>query len=246
MSNQLCLAHRGWSGKAPENTLSAINLALNHPEVDGVEFDVQLTKDHIPVVIHDYTLERTTNGRGLVRDHTFAELRALDAGSWYHDSFLGEKIPSLEEVLIANQNHKQLNIELKQMNSSPDRVLEEKVLRLVEQYDMEEHVVVTSFQHQMIYHVKRMAPQIKAGPLIYGMPMMLKEQAEHLGADLLSLCYPYLTPELVKHIGEWGYSIIAWTVDEPDHMRMLAHLGPSVQICTNHPDRWLEVKGSTI
>ncbi|QDX93893.1 glycerophosphodiester phosphodiesterase [Brevibacillus laterosporus] len=245
MQSNVCIAHRGWSGVAPENTLAAIRLAIEHPEIDGVEFDVQLTKDQIPVVIHDYSLERTTNGTGWVKDHTFAELRSLDAGSWFDSQFVGETIPSLEEVLIANRQKKWLNIELKQMVASKEQVLEEKVIRLIEQYDMEEHVVITSFQHQSVYNVKRLAPRLQVGPLIYGMPLLLQEQAQHIGADVLSLAYPYLTHEVAQHAQEWGYSIIAWTVDEPEHMRVLAQLGSHVHICTNHPDRWLSWKGST-
>ncbi|HZG81233.1 MAG TPA: glycerophosphodiester phosphodiesterase family protein, partial [Brevibacillus sp.] len=77
----ICMAHRGWSGKAPENTMTAIRLALAEPAIRGIEIDVQLSRDGVPVLIHDFTLERTTTGRGLVMDHTLEELRELDAGS---------------------------------------------------------------------------------------------------------------------------------------------------------------------
>lgn len=245
LRSNVCIAHRGWSGVAPENTLASIRMALEHPNIDGIEFDVQLTKDQIPVVIHDYSLGRTTNGTGWVKDHTFAELRSLDAGGWFNKQFVGETIPSLEEVLIANREKKWLNIELKQMVASKEQVLEEKVIRLIEQYDMEEHVIITSFQHQSVYHVKRLAPRLQVGPLIYGMPLLLHEQAQHIGADVLSLAYPYLTQEIVDQARDWGFHIIAWTIDDPEHMRQVAEFGSHVHICTNHPDRWFSKKGST-
>ncbi|MGV2720137.1 UNVERIFIED_CONTAM: glycerophosphodiester phosphodiesterase family protein, partial [Klebsiella pneumoniae] len=79
------MAHRGWSGKAPENTMAAIQLALAEPAIQAMEIDVQLTRDGVPVLIHDFTLERTTNGSGLVKDHTLEELRQLDAGKWFDE-----------------------------------------------------------------------------------------------------------------------------------------------------------------
>ncbi|WP_051330968.1 glycerophosphodiester phosphodiesterase family protein [Aneurinibacillus terranovensis] len=94
-----CIAHRGWSGRAPENTLAAIKKAIYHPAIDGIEIDVQMSLDGVPVVIHDYTLERTTTGTGYVGSYTLTELKKLDAGTWFSSSFAGETIPTLEEVL---------------------------------------------------------------------------------------------------------------------------------------------------
>ncbi|WP_139488302.1 glycerophosphodiester phosphodiesterase [Brevibacillus dissolubilis] len=243
MRKNPCMAHRGWSGQAPENTLAAITKALHHPQVDGIEFDVQLSRDGVPIVIHDFTLERTTNGRGLVHEHTFAELRALDAGSWYGPEFAGERIPTLEEVLIANTGKKLLNIELKKMGMNEQNGIEAKVIELIRRYELEQHVVVTSFNHESVRKVKELAPDLRVGPIIYGYPTMIPEQIKHIGASLVSMAYHYLTPELVHNLTTAGIGLVAWTIDESAHMAMTAELSEGIQICTNHPDRWFSLKG---
>ncbi|MGL4971324.1 MAG: glycerophosphodiester phosphodiesterase family protein, partial [Cetobacterium sp.] len=107
------LAHRGASGTAPENTIAAFKKAIIDG-CDGFEFDVQQTKDGKLVVFHDWTLERTSNGKGYVREHTLDELKELDAGSWFGEEFKGEKIPTLEETLDLIPDNMLINIELKE------------------------------------------------------------------------------------------------------------------------------------
>ncbi len=97
--DHLCVAHRGFSGIAPENTLAAFKLAIDQLFVRWIELDVQLSKDGVPVVIHDFTLERTTNGTGRVKDTDWKELKRLDAGGWKSAEYQGERIPTLAQVL---------------------------------------------------------------------------------------------------------------------------------------------------
>lgn len=108
-----CIAHRGYSSQAPENTLSAIELALKNQQIYGIEIDVQLTRDSIPVVIHDFVVDRVTDGNGFVKDYEYNDLKKLDAGSWFDDNFKTEKIPTLEEVLELIGNKKKIIIEIK-------------------------------------------------------------------------------------------------------------------------------------
>jgi len=235
-----CMAHRGCSGEAPENTMAAFELAINDEIVSSIELDVQLSYDGVPVVIHDFSLERTTNGRGLVQDTSFRDLRQLDAGRWFAESFAGEKIPALEEVLEATRGKKRLNIELKKMGVHHPG-LEEKVIRLVKKYNMEEQVMITSFYHPALRIVKDLAPYLKTGPIMYGRPILLKEQLDYLHAEVLSIAYPYITPQLVNDLLLKGNELVAWTIDEPDHMIQIAALDERIHICTNYPKRWRHV-----
>ncbi|MFC8684945.1 glycerophosphodiester phosphodiesterase [Brevibacillus porteri] len=235
----ICMAHRGWSGKAPENTMTAIRLALAEPAIKAMEIDVQLTRDGVPVLIHDFTLERTTNGHGLVMDHTLAELRELDAGSWFGDKFSGEKIPTLEEVLIAVKGRCTLNIELKATSEMYPGIAE-KVLALVEKHGMKQEVYLTSFDHDLIRHVRTLDQEVQTGLIVYGRPVLMLEQMEAAGATILSMGYPFLTRELTVAAIEKGYQVFAWTLDDPKHIREVISWHPQVQICTNHPDRMWE------
>jgi glycerophosphoryl diester phosphodiesterase len=236
----ICMAHRGWSGKAPENTMAAINLALAEPAIQAMEVDVQLSKDGVPVLIHDFTLERTTNGSGLVKDRTFEELRELDAGSWFHPDHAGEPIPTLEEALRAVKGRCTLNIELKTAGDLYPG-LAEKVVQLVEQYGMKRDVYITSFDHEAIKRVHELDDSLKTGLIIYGKPVLIREQLRETAATILSMAYPYLTVEFVRTAFDEGITVIAWTVDDPQHMQMLMRWHPDIQICTNHPDRMLSL-----
>lgn len=133
--------HRGSAGTHPENTMISFQ-AAEHAGAEGIEFDIQLSRDGVPVIIHDETLERTTNGKGWVKDLTFSELQQLDAGAWFSEKYKGTKIPALEEVLTwAQGNRLLLNLELKTgIVKYPQ--MEEKVIRLVEQYDLTHRVIL--------------------------------------------------------------------------------------------------------
>jgi glycerophosphoryl diester phosphodiesterase len=235
-----CIAHRGWSGKAPENTISAIQKAIEHPSIQMIELDVQICRDGVPVVIHDYTLERTTNGSGLVRETTLPELKKLDAGAWFGDQFSGETIPTLEEVLQLVQGKKRLNVELKCPGGGHVEIAQ-RIVELVRKYAIEPSILITSFNHETIKEISRLAPDLKRGLIIYGMPVLLDEQIEATGATALSMCYPYLTKDFVRPYLDRGMEMIAWTVDHPEHMRQVASLDERIAICTNHPDRWFDL-----
>jgi len=235
----ICMAHRGWSGKAPENTMTAIRLALAEPAIRGIEIDVQLSRDGVPVLIHDFTLERTTTGRGLVMDHTLEELRELDAGSWFNERFAGERIPTLEEVLQAVKGRCTLNIELKATSDMYPGIAE-KVLELLDRHEMKQEVCITSFDHDLIRQVRELDATVETGLIVMGRPVLMLEQLEAAGANILSMGYPYLTRELACEALEKGYKVIAWTLDDPSHIRSVMSWHPDVQICTNHPDRMLE------
>jgi len=237
----ICFAHRGWSSRAPENTLAAIKLVLQEPAIKGIEIDVQLSKDGIPVVIHDLTLERTTNSNGFVKDYNYEELAKLDAGSWFSPEFAGEKMPTLEEVLALVGGKVLLNIELKTAwDFYPG--LEEKVVRLVKKYNLERQVFFTSFDHQLIKKIKYLNTGIKTGLIMWGKPILLEEQLQEAGATVLSIGYQSLTANFITQMINKGFFIITWTVDEPELIKMIANLDPRIHICTNYPERVLQFR----
>ncbi|MDP4087461.1 MAG: glycerophosphodiester phosphodiesterase family protein [Bacillota bacterium] len=240
-----CMAHRGFSSQAPENTLSAIKKALELPYVDSIEVDVQLSKDGIPVVIHDFTLDRTTNGVGYVKYKTFAELRKLDAGRWFSKDFIGEKIPSLEEVLMLTKDKNiLLNIELKTAGELYEGV-ERAVVALVKRYKMENKVYLTSYDHEVIRNIKKLKTKIRTGLIIEGNPVLLSEQLENAGAEIISIKADFLTPKIIMKMMKKNIKIITWTVNDPSQIQYLLQLSKKIGICTNYPDR-LEAFKSTM
>ncbi|MCT8137189.1 glycerophosphodiester phosphodiesterase [Anaerobacillus sp. CMMVII] len=182
------MAHRGWSSRAPENTLAAIQLVIDEPWIDSVEIDVQLTKDLVPVVIHDFRVDRTTNGLGYVRDFTLSQLRTLDAGSWFGSRYLGQKIPTLEEVLQLCKGKKQLNIELK-TNDDMYKNLAAMVVQLVEKNQMAREVMITSFNLEGIRKISKDKTSIETGIIIKGVPSSLSQKLKYTGANVISLSF---------------------------------------------------------
>jgi glycerophosphoryl diester phosphodiesterase len=158
------IAHRGYRSRYPENTLAAFRAALA-AGVDMIELDVMLSKDRTPVVIHDESLDRTTNGRGLVSDCTLSELQALDAGSWFDARFKGERLPALQEVLNLIKGKAFLNIEIKRSAYEPHHppdAIEKQIVELVKRETMVESVLISSFEWRLLEHLVRMkeAPAI--------------------------------------------------------------------------------------
>ncbi len=239
MMKNMCVAHRGFSGKAPENTLAAVRMALALPYVRWMEIDVQLTRDGVPVVIHDFTLDRTTNGHGKIKNMDYEHLRRLDAGSWKGRAFRGERVPSLEEVLELASGRLRLNIELK---TSGDMYpgLEKAVIDLVSSKGMRDDVVLTSFDAGALQRIKELDPRFRTG-LIYdsrtGDPA---RKLKELDCSFLSISFARLNPGLAKLLAERGVKTMAWTVNKAKEMRRLAEMHSDIMICTNRPDIWGE------
>ncbi|MEK4236075.1 glycerophosphodiester phosphodiesterase family protein [Paenibacillus sp. FSL H8-0261] len=237
MMNNLCVAHRGFSGKAPENTLAAIRMAIAMPFVHWMELDVQLSKDGVPVVIHDFTLDRTTNGHGKVKNMDWEHIRRLDAGSWKGRSFRGERVPSLEEVLSLASGRLRLNIELKTVgNMYPG--IEQKVTDLISSKGMRDDVILTSFDTDVLKKIKEIDPRFRTGLIFdsrFGNPA---RRLHELECSLLSISFSRLNPRLAKVLAEQGVKIMAWTVNKGKEMRRLADMHSDIMICTNRPDIW--------
>ncbi|MGB8956324.1 MAG: glycerophosphodiester phosphodiesterase [Tumebacillaceae bacterium] len=228
------LAHRGASAAAPENTMAAFRLA-EQMGADGIELDVHLTRDGVPVVIHDEWLDRTTSGKGLVAEHTLAGIRALDAGAWFGDAFAGEKVPTLEEVIRAFGRRMFFNIELKN-SYLPMPTLEHRTIALLRHYRLERGVLVSSFNHQSMHLFRQLAPDIPTGLLFDCVLVEAPPYAKSLGAAALNPYYMCVTQERVQEAHANGLGINVWTVNDADDMKQMIELGVDA-IITNHPDR---------
>ncbi|HKI52210.1 MAG TPA: glycerophosphodiester phosphodiesterase family protein [Geothermobacteraceae bacterium] len=155
MSDFLLWAHRGASADAPENTLAAFALA-EQQRADGIELDVQLSRDGVPLILHDEILERTTDGRGRVDQQNWSELRKLDAGSWFGSEFAGERLPSLAEVLEWADDRLLLNLEVKTPSVA------DALLRLLKQFPWA-RVLISSFDHRLLAALRNVAPDLRLG-----------------------------------------------------------------------------------
>jgi glycerophosphoryl diester phosphodiesterase len=152
------VAHRGSRQRAPENTLAAFRMACEDG-ADAIEFDVQFTRDGVPVVIHDRLLDRTTGGHGEVERHTYRELRRLSAGMWFRREFSSERIPSLEEALALLAGRTGINIEIK--TSGRDRASRvpaaHEILQLVRQHHHGPPILISSFDHRMLGNIRKIS-----------------------------------------------------------------------------------------
>lgn len=231
-------AHRGWSEGAPENTLTAFSATLGLG-IDGIELDVQLTSDGQVVVIHDEKIDRTTNGVGWVKDLTYQEIRALDAGSWFSSAYCGVKVPLLQEVLeLCRPQGCKLNIELKNgLIRYPG--LEERVISLISNYPAP--VVISSFNHQSLHQVRQLDSEIEVGILYYEVIHRPLEYAKTVGANALHPYYLAVDQELILLCQQAHLNLRPWTVDDPVWQERL--LRDSVSgIITNKPDQLLALR----
>jgi len=227
----LAIAHRGASSYAPENTQAAFDLALTMG-ARHLELDVELSADGHVVVIHDDTLDRTTDGSGPVTARTLAELRRLDAGRWFGPAFAGERIPTYEEVLGRYRGRAHLHTEIK--GRAPE--LSRRAVDLIRGMGMTADVTITSFQRARLEEVRTMAPELPAGWLVSQVTDATIEDARRLG--LVGLCprAPSITSELVQRLHTAGFSVRAWGVTTDQLMRQVVEAGAD-GMTVNFPDK---------
>src|SRR3972149_553877 len=219
-------AHRGASNYAPENTLAAFELALRQG-ADAIELDAQLCADGEVVIIHDHSVDRTTDGVGKVSLLTLSTLKQLDAGSFFDRAFQGERIPTLNEVFEALGKQILVNIELKN-NASPLDKLPEKVAQIVLQHQMEERVIFSSFNPVAVMKIKRLLPQTACGLLILpGLPGSLERviipwfvRFESLNPALSSV-----TTGMIRKEHAARRRVFAYTATQAEDIRRLFELG---------------------
>jgi glycerophosphoryl diester phosphodiesterase len=220
-------AHRGSSANAPENTLAAIEKAIEDG-ADYAEIDVRLTADGNLVLMHDASLERTAGSDEMIWNARWEYLRNLDAGSYFSSEYTGERIPSLEEVMDAASGRIRLNIEIKYSSHTPD--LARKVAELIVEKDYVDRCVITSFKYDVLADVKAVSPDIKTG-LIVTMPLGRYTALNHV--DFYSLSAMFLSARQADMIHRLGYEIHVWGAKDEQTIRRMVEYGADNIIATD-------------
>ena len=222
----LVIAHRGDSAHRPENTLASFASALE-VGADIVELDVQLSLDGHVVVLHDGTVDRTTDGHGKVGELTLAELRRLSAGYpvRFGDTYGGERIPTLAEVLALLKGRARVLIEIKKesVGDTAEASVEAHTIEEVRKAGMGGDVVFLSFEREALLRCHQLAPEILRGHLFYkATPEQMLAGAREVGSDLVMPHKGSLTVELTRRAREAGLKVATWVVDDPAELRALA------------------------
>lgn len=229
-------AHRGCSGTYPENTLAAFRAAAELP-ITGVEIDVHLTIDDEIVVIHDEKVNRTTNGKGYVKDMTLSEVRKLDAGSWFSEVWAGEKIPTLDEVfdIFENTDHR-LNIELK-TDVFPYVGLIDKVLEKAEKRGFSDRILISSFNHEDVQTVRR-KKSVEAAILTLDVYVDVYDYARVVGTDRIHMSLPGAFRRMATDALHKGAIVYVYTVNDIEYAKQLQQIGIH-GIFTDFPEKML-------
>jgi glycerophosphoryl diester phosphodiesterase len=233
----MIIGHRGARGLAPENTLTAFQVAIDL-KIDGVEFDVQRTTDGHLVVFHDEDTSRVCGVEGAIADMTLDEVRALDAGAHFDARFRGVGVPTLRELLdLLRPTEQLLFVELKDPWRFPG--LEEQTAALLREYDLVERSQVRSFFHRALHVMARVAPEIAISELWWDrLPT-----DDEVTFKTVNAFYPLYTPGMIAHLHARGQEAEAWTVNDLDAARVLVAEGIDA-LTTDYPDRLLTLFAS--
>jgi len=229
----LNIAHRGASALAPENTIAAFERAVELG-ADVIELDLHTSQDGELVVIHDDTLDRTTDGSGPVHQRSLAELMRLDAGRWFGEGFAGQRIPRLDEVLDRFAGKVPLALEIK-AGSTFFPGIEEKVVSALRERAAIDQAAVASFDHFALRRLKEIEPTIRTAALLVGRPVSLSALAGPAKADGLALEASFVTKTEVEACRASGLQLAVWVVNDPAQMRHFIRLGVD-GIITDYPD----------
>lgn len=235
------IAHRGFSGEFPENTRIAFQKAIEVGS-DMIELDIRFSKDGRLVVMHDATLERTTNGEGKVADYTLKELKELDAGSKFSPRFAGEKVPTLQEILELAKDRVPVNIEMK--NQDPGRLpieeLAARALGEVKKAGMERQVIFSSFYPSALERIRELDPRLWVAFLYHRHWNSISEASAGRSFSVLNLRSQFLTKSKIAKIREAGIRINVYTVNAEDELEQFVRWGVD-GIITNHPDKLIRI-----
>ncbi|WP_431794647.1 glycerophosphodiester phosphodiesterase [Bacillus altitudinis] len=208
------IAHRGSSSAAPENTIAAFDVAVKQG-ADYIELDVQMTMDQHVVVIHDDTVDRTTNGNGLVKSYTLDQLKKLDAGSWFDQQYTNERIPTLQEILERYSQRIGILIEIKH----PKRQIgiEKAVARIINRFAYSRHIMIQSFDVHALQRIKAFAPSLRTALIIK--PDAFKLTKRKLTtysslANCLNMKKTMINRWWIDRIHTFGMDVFIWTVKD--------------------------------
>lgn len=238
------IAHRGFSGTRPENTLAAVKAAIE-AGADMVEVDVTLTADGQVVCIHDETVDRTTNGSGPVTSFDLDELQRLDAGGWFSPEWAGEKIPTMAEVLEVAKGRVLVNIEIKSevVTQKVEGGIAEKVVRLINEMEMSDQVIVSSFEPMALQQVREIDSQVVTASLFnkdIHRGWAPSDVVKPVDSRALNISQKRVTPALMDQCRTSEIPVGVYTVNKKRNMRKMIRLGVQA-VFTNHPDQLLEI-----
>lgn len=237
------VAHRGASRVAPENTLAAIARAADLG-ARAVELDVALSADGLPVILHDETLDRTTDGHGSVARKPLAELKLLDAGAWFGKRFAGERLPTLAEaVALILERKLALNLEIKPTRGRDAATAESTIDVLKTSWPTEAPLVISSGSSQSLSVARDLAPHWPRGLILDAVPPDWAEKLAAFGCVSLHCNAQSVTPSLVEEVHAAGYRLFAWTVNRLPAARRLFRSGVD-GIFTDDPAKMIAAFGS--
>jgi glycerophosphoryl diester phosphodiesterase len=229
------IGHRGGAAQAPENTLAALR-RVKQSGCEWVEFDVRLTADGAPVLFHDETLDRTTNGGGPLAAHSLAAIRRLDAGGWFAPQFAGERVPTLAEALaLCGELGLAANIELKAERGREYATAAAVAAALRQQSRRPPGLLVSSFQLAALLALRLLAPQIPRGILFRLVPRGWRPVARRLGCAAIGADHRRLWPWRAAEVRAAGYPLAAYTVNDPARARLLYTWGVT-SVFSDAPD----------
>lgn len=236
-------AHRGFSGYYPENTMLAFQKVAEETVADGIELDIQLTKDGEIVIMHDEMLDRTTNGSGWLKDHTLEELKMLSVGVNVKSFFPRQTIPTLREYFTWLKTTKLItNIELKTSYFEYEGI-EEKLIAMVKEFGLEDQIWYSSFNHYTVARIKKLMPEAKCGLLTDTWLMNIGEYAASQGAASVNARTYFCAKEgVAADLHAHNIALQAWTPNDAEMMQELVDAGVDVLI-TNYPDIAAKVLG---
>lgn len=228
------IAHRGASRHAPENTMAAFRKALELG-AGGIETDVHLSADGHLMVTHDEKVDRTSNGKGLIRDKSFGELKSLDFGSWFSPEFKDERIPELDELLqMLGGWDGLLNVEIK---NGPVFYpgIEQAVASAIRKHKFINRTIISSFNHYSLVEIRKIDPEIKTAPLYMAGLYEPWKYARSIGATAIHPLFYNIVPEVIKGCKLNGIMVNPFTVDQPEQIKAMVEAGVD-GIITNVPD----------
>jgi glycerophosphoryl diester phosphodiesterase len=242
MPPPLIIGHRGASAVAPENTMAAFREAIA-VGADGIEFDVRLARDGVPVVIHDSSLRRTGGLNKRVADLSSQEISKVDVGSWFAPRFTNESVPSLSELFTLFQsNNASLYLEMKCDSPAEYKPLAEACCQMIEEYSFKERVVVECFQLAALQILKEIDSEIKTAALFDRVftDQSVITRATQIGAMAVALHHRLARRELVEKSKQVGLHVAVWTVDDPAWVQIARDIGIDALI-TNDPARMIKL-----
>jgi glycerophosphoryl diester phosphodiesterase len=234
------IAHRGISGRYPENTLLAFQHAID-AKADWIELDVHTTADGVVIVSHDSKADRCTDGNGHFHVMTLEQVKKLDAGSWFDPQFAGLRIPTLEETLdFMGDGRIRICFEIKGEGTGSYLRTARATVEILQKRGFLRHAVISSFNHEVLRAVKTWVPLLATSldPTPQDgsrTPWELCQQVLRYNINAMQHTYETLTPEIIDEAHQHGFSLWAWTVNDPDDMRKIVALEPDA-IMTDHAD----------